>query len=200
MIYANTDKEIMDEIKKKAIEIFAAKGYAATKISNIADSLSISRGPIYYYFQDKFGLYTSAYYHFESELMKIHNEIFSTEDDFQTKIERLIFEFSKHISLFGHNFFFRIKEIPELHDINVQYEKMNALFYEEKCALIREKQKNGTLGTSLSPDEIVKGVYLIYLGILEALNSELLSRDQEEEIKDWIHLLFEGLHKKMKSN
>ncbi len=200
MIYANTDKEIMDEIKKKAIEIFAAKGYAATKISDIADSLSISRGPIYYYFQDKFGLYTSAYDHFESELMKIHNEIFSTGDDFQTKIERLIFEFSKHISLFGHNFFFRIKEIPELHDINVRYEKMNALFYEEKCALIREEQKNGTLGTSPSPDEIVKGVYLIYLGILEALNSELLVRDQEEEIKDWIHLLFEGLHKKMKSN
>ncbi|WP_313127573.1 TetR/AcrR family transcriptional regulator [Proteiniclasticum ruminis] len=200
MIYANTDKEIMDEIKKKAIEIFAAKGYAATKISDIADSLSISRGPIYYYFQDKFGLYTSAYDHFESELMKIHNEIFSTGDDFQTKIERLIFEFSKHISLFGHNFFFRIKEIPELHDINVRYEKMNALFYEEKCALIREEQRNGTLSTSLSPDEIVKGVYLIYLGILEALNSELLARDQEEEIKDWIHLLFEGLHKKMKSN
>ena len=46
----------------------------------------------------------------------------------------------------------------------------------------------------------MKGVYLIYLGILEALNSELLARDQEEEIKDWIHLLFEGLHKKMKSN
>lgn len=200
MIYANTDKEIMDEIKKKAIEIFAAKGYAATKISDITDSLSISRGPIYYYFQDKFGLYTSAYDHFESELMKIHNEIFSTKDDFQTKMERIIFEFSKHISLFGHNFFFRIKEIPELHDINVRYEKMNALFYEEKCALIREEQRNGTLGTSLSPDEIVKGVYLIYLGILEALNSELLSRDQEEEIKDWIHLLFEGLHKKMKSN
>lgn len=200
MIYANTDKEIMDEIKKKAIEIFAAKGYAATKISDIADSLSISRGPIYYYFQDKFGLYTSAYDHFESELMKIHNEIFNTGDDFQTKIERLIFEFSKHISLFGHNFFFRIKEIPELHDINVRYKKMNALFYEEKCALIREEQKNGTLGTSLSPDEIVKGVYLIYLGILEALNSELLARDQEEEIKDWIHLLFEGLYKKMKSN
>ncbi|WP_312459495.1 TetR/AcrR family transcriptional regulator [Proteiniclasticum sp.] len=200
MIYANTDKEIMDEIKKKAIEIFAAKGYAATKISDIADSLSISRGPIYYYFQDKFGLYTSAYDHFESELMKIHNEIFNTGDDFQTKIERLIFEFSKHISLFGHNFFFRIKEIPELHDINVRYKKMNALFYEEKCAFIREEQKNGTLGTSLSPDEIVKGVYLIYLGILEALNSELLARVQEEEIKDWIHLLFEGLYKKMKSN
>jgi len=46
----------------------------------------------------------------------------------------------------------------------------------------------------------VKGVYLIYLGILEALNSELLARVQEEEIKDWIHLLFEGLYKKMKSN
>ena len=74
MIYANTDKEIMDEIKKKAIEIFAAKGYAATKISDIADSLSISRGPIYYYFQDKFGLYNSAYNHFEEELMKMFNE------------------------------------------------------------------------------------------------------------------------------
>lgn len=193
MIYANTDKEIMDEIKKKAIEIFAAKGYAATKISDIADSLSISRGPIYYYFQDKFGLYTSAYNHFEEELMKIHKEIFSTKDDFQTKMERLIFEFSKHISLFGHNFFFRIKEIPELHEINVRYEKMNTLFYEEKCALIREEQENGTLSTSLSPDEIVKAIYLIYLGVLEGLNTELLSRDNEDEIRNWIHLLFEGL-------
>lgn len=193
MIYANTDKEIMDEIKKKAIEIFASKGYAATKISDIADSLSISRGPIYYYYQDKFGLYTAAYNHFEEVLMKIHSEIFATNEDFLIKIEKIIFEFSKHISLFGHNFFFRINEIPELHDINIRYEKMNTMFYEEKCALIREEQQHGKLRQEMTPEEIVKAVYLIYLGVLEGLNTDLLSKDNEEETKAWIHLLFEGL-------
>lgn len=198
MIYSNTDKEIMEEIKKKAIEIFAAKGYAAAKISDIADSLSISRGPIYYYYQDKFGLYTAAYNHFEEELMTIHNNILDTSDDFQTKMEKMIFEFSKHISLFGHNFFFRIKEIPELHEISLRYEKMNARFYEDKCTLIKEEQRNGTLSTRLFPDDILKGSELIYLGILEGLNTSLLSREREDEMKKWIHILFDGLMNEIK--
>lgn len=198
MIYSNTDKEIMEEIKKKAIEIFAAKGYAATKISDIADSLSISRGPIYYYYQDKFGLYTAAYNHFEEELMTIHNNILDTSDDFQTKMEKMIFEFSKHISLFGHNFFFRIKEIPELHEISLRYEKMNARFYEDKCTLIKEEQRNGTLSTRAFPDDIVKGSELIYLGILEGLNTSLLSREREDEMKKWIYILFDGLMNEIK--
>lgn len=198
MIYSNTDKEIMEEIKKKAIEIFAAKGYAATKISDIADSLSISRGPIYYYYQDKFGLYTAAYNHFEEELITIHNNILDTSDDFQTKMEKMIFEFSKHISLFGHNFFFRIKEIPELHEISLRYEKMNARFYEDKCTLIKEEQRNGTLSTRAFPDDIVKGSELIYLGILEGLNTSLLSREREDEMKKWIHILFDGLMNEIK--
>lgn len=197
MIYSNTDKEIMEEIKKKAIEIFASKGYAATKISDIADGLSVSRGPIYYYYQDKFGLYTAAYNHFEEELLKIHEEIFATEDSFMMKIENVIFEFAKHISHFGHNFFFRIKELPELQEISQRYDRMNQKFYDEKLSLIKEGQASGAISSALTAEEILKGIYIIYLGILESMNTEILSRDREEEMRTWIHLLLEGFRNKL---
>jgi len=45
------------EIIYTALELFVSKGYAATKITDIAKSVNMSRGLIFHYFESKEKLY-----------------------------------------------------------------------------------------------------------------------------------------------
>lgn len=183
----------MDLLIDKSIEIFATKGYSAAKLTDITNSLSISRGPIYYYFKDKYGLYNAAFNRFEGGLRTIHSDVFSKNLPLMEKMEIMIFEFVKHISVFGHHFFFGIEEIPELHDINLRYQTMNREFYEDKLHMVEDAQKLGTMKDTITPKAIVDYVYLVYFAMLEGINSGILHGYTDTQLKGWIHIQFKGL-------
>ena len=188
-----TENVTMDLLIDKSIEIFATKGYSAAKLTDITNSLSISRGPIYYYFKDKYGLYNAAFNRFEDGLRTIHSAVFSKELPLMEKMEIMIFEFVKHISVFGHHFFFGIDEIPELHDINLRYQTMNRELYEDKLHMVEQAQAEGLLKKELPPKAIVDYVYLVYFAMLEGINSGILQGYSDKELKGWIHIQFKGL-------
>ncbi|MFC9598091.1 TetR/AcrR family transcriptional regulator [Peribacillus butanolivorans] len=48
-----------EEISKAALKVFARKGFAATKISDITSSVKLSHGLFYHYFQSKENIYLS---------------------------------------------------------------------------------------------------------------------------------------------
>ncbi|MFH5835641.1 TetR/AcrR family transcriptional regulator [Proteiniclasticum sp. C24MP] len=192
------DKETIDKLIDKAIEIFSTKGYAATKLTDITNSLSISRGPVYYYFKDKHGLYSAAFDRFEEGLRQIHQEVFSTDKSFINQVEDMIFQFVKHISVFGDNFFFMVDEIPELEEIRRRYHTMNQELYDDKYRMVEKAQKEGLLKTSMEPKKIVDYIYLVYFAILEGVNSRILSDYSDEEIKDWIRIQFDGLNNRIR--
>jgi TetR/AcrR family transcriptional repressor of nem operon len=64
-----------NELIKKATDIFSIKGYEATNLTDITNSLGISRGPVYYHFKDKYGLYKAAFERFDSDVREAHAEI-----------------------------------------------------------------------------------------------------------------------------
>jgi len=191
------DKETIDKLIDKAIEIFSTKGYAATKLTDITNSLSISRGPVYYYFKDKHGLYRAAFDRFEEGLRQIHQDVFSSDKPFMNQVEDMIFQFVKHISIFGDNFFFMVDEIPDLEEIRRRYHTMNQELYDDKYRMVEKAQKEGLLKTSMEPKNIVDYIYLVYFAILEGVNSRILSDYSDEEIKDWIRIQFDGLNNRI---
>lgn len=193
----NTDKEIITSIRDKAIEVFADKGYDATKITDITDLLSISRGPIYYYFHDKFGLYTAAYNYFEERLQRIHQEIFSSALPPLDKLEEQLYLFIQHISIFGINFFHRIEDIPELHEISLRYNALNQEFYIDNVQMVKDAQKEGLLLDTMPPEEVVHFTYLIYLGLLHGIHHKLLEKNNPEELKKWIAFQMTLLREKL---
>ncbi|QSX09180.1 TetR/AcrR family transcriptional regulator [Alkalibacter rhizosphaerae] len=194
MTATNLDKETADRLIDKAIEIFSTKGYSATKLTDITDSLSISRGPIYYHFKDKLGLYAAAFDRFEEGLRTIHNRVFSTNKILMDQMEDMIFDFVKHISVFGDNFFFMVDDIKDLEEISKRYHTMNLELYEDKIRLVEEAQKQGQLKPTMTPKKIVDYVYLVYFAILEGINSNILESYSDEEIKEWIRIQFYGLN------
>lgn len=194
----NLDKETIDRLIDKAIEIFSTKGYGATKLTDITNSLSISRGPIYYYFKDKYGLYSAAFDRFEKGLREIHEAVFSTDKPLMDQMEDMIFEFVKHISVFGDNFFFMVDEISELKEISARYNAMNKELYDDKYKMVEEAQKKGTIKSDMTPKFIVDYVYLVYFAILGGVNSVVLEGYNEKEIKDAIKMQFDGLNDRIK--
>lgn len=48
-----------EEISSAALKIFARKGFAATKISDITLSVNLSHGLFYHYFKSKENIYVS---------------------------------------------------------------------------------------------------------------------------------------------
>ncbi len=190
----NLDRETIDRLIDKAIEIFSTKGYGATKLTDITNSLSISRGPVYSYFKDKFGLYSAAFDRFEKGLRDIHEAVFSTDKPLMDQMEDMIFEFVKHISVFGDNFFFMVGEIEELKEISARYNAMNRELYDDKYKMVEAAQKKGTLKSTMTPKYIVDYVYLVYFAVLGGVNSVILEGYTDQEIKDFIRMQFDGLN------
>ena len=193
----NLDKETIDRLIDKAIEIFSTKGYGATKLTDITNSLSISRGPIYYYFKDKYGLYAAAFDRFEKGLREIHEAVFSTDKPLMDQMEDMIYEFVKHISVFGDNFFFMVDEISELKEISARYNAMNRELYDDKYKMVEAAQKDGSISSAMTPKFIVDYVYLVYFAILGGFNSVILEGYSEKEIKDSIRMQFDGLNNRI---
>lgn len=197
MANKNMDKETIDKLIDRAIEIFSTKGYGATKLTDITNSLSISRGPVYYYFKDKYGLYRAAFDRFEEGLRQIHQEVFSTDKPLMIQVEDMIFQFVKHISVFGDNFYFMVDEIPELEEIRARYHTMNQELYEDKFKMVQDAQKKNLLKTTMEPKAILDYIYIVYFAILEGVNSQILSDYTDDEIKNLIHIQFDGLNNRI---
>jgi len=109
-------------------------------------------------------------------------------------MEDMIFEFVKHISVFGDNFFFMVGEIEELKEISARYNAMNRELYDDKYKMVEAAQKKGTLKSTMTPKYIVDYVYLVYFAVLGGVNSVILEGYTDQEIKDFIRMQFDGLN------
>lgn len=194
------DSETADQLINRAIQVFSAKGYLATSLQEIAESLFISRGPIYYHFKDKHGLYCAAYDRFEKNIYLIHESIFATDEPLMTQMEELVFQYATHISRHGIYFFYRIDEIEELQEIRERYYGMFQQLNSEKVSMLAAAQKDGRLKSSMPPERVMKYIDLVYFSILEGFNRGYFSSSSKEEIRDLISIHFHGLKKRLLKN
>lgn len=75
----------MDETRKKqiisaAFQHFIRSGYDATSLTDIADSLKITKPALYYYFKNKDELYREAYLYFIEEMGKMFMDVITTDE------------------------------------------------------------------------------------------------------------------------
>lgn len=189
------ESNMANELIKKAIEIFSIKGYAATNLTDITDALGISRGPVYYHFKDKYGLYKAAFERFDSDVRESHSRIIAQDKHIINFMEDVIYDCAERNTRFGSNFFFGIDTIEELAPIKEQYDKMNEDIYQEKIDYVNRAKEKGEVKRSIDPKQIADLIYVIYLGLLNALQIQMLSDYSQGEIRNLIRILLLGIER-----
>ncbi|HBT19025.1 MAG TPA: hypothetical protein DEA52_03110 [Clostridiaceae bacterium] len=175
------------DIIHQAIEVFCQKGYAQTSMKDVTDGLSLSRGPIYYYFKDKYGLYKASYDVFEETLKAIHERFFPAPIPTMEKIKKLLMGIILDTRKFNRHFFLGLRDIAELSDIAKRYDTLNEAFLRRLHGVILEGQAKGELTSTLTKEEITTHIYVVFYGLLSAVNSKLLDFQPDESFEKVLH-------------
>ena len=85
---ANAEKR--ERILKAAIEVFAQKGFYATRVSEIASAAGVADGTIYLYFENKDDVLVSIFEDRIGKLLEVLREVATANSPVDEKIERII--------------------------------------------------------------------------------------------------------------
>lgn len=159
-------------IIRTAHEVFMKKGYAATKIDDIARASDISRSPVYYYFKNKQELFFQVVeYHFEL-LEEFFTNVFRQDKDiFELFHEEILtmLEASRKNQMFG----YISKDINS--DVMAQNRELVGKHIKKiidiKCEAVRRAIDRGQVRADIIPDDMVRIVFVFYSG-LEAMQDE----------------------------
>ncbi|ABR49975.1 transcriptional regulator, TetR family [Alkaliphilus metalliredigens QYMF] len=189
------EKDMENILIQKSLEIFSIKGYAATNLTDITNALGISRGPIYYHFKDKFGLYKAAFNYYEIDLRQTHAKIIAQDLHIISFIEAVIYDCGKRHTKYGLNFFFGIDTIEELSPIKKLQNNLIEDIYQQKMDYVIRLIEKGEIRRTTDPKQIVDLIYLVYFGLFNAIQVNMLKDYSEREIKNLIRVLLSGIEK-----
>jgi len=89
-----------DDILSAAARLFAANGYAETKVDNVARSLDIGKGTIYLYFKSKQELFLAAV---EREIRRLTDTYEANKNAHENPIAQMISDTSTYLGFFQKN-------------------------------------------------------------------------------------------------
>lgn len=187
MAYEPTSR---DDLIDKAIEAFSRHGYAAANLAEIASASGLSRGPVYYHFKDKLGLFEAAYDQWERELLSNNARIYAEPGASVLKrLESTVYCCFNLYKRFSANFFTGIDALPELSEIKARFDAVTAEVYDMKLVAVRKAIKSGELRKDADPQLIVQMIYVLYDGLrIGWERPELPLRDEDVERIVAIHM------------
>lgn len=72
---------------------------------------------------------------------------------------------------------------------------MNEDIYQEKIDYVNKAKEKGEVKKSIDPKQIAALIYVIYLGLLNALQIKMLSDYSEGEVRNLIRILLLGIER-----
>lgn len=86
-----------DMILDAALKIFSQKGYAASRLEDVAEEAGLTRGAIYWHFENKLKLYYALFKDFFTKKVKRFDEMLQSGQPPLTRIRRLMQEAFVHL-------------------------------------------------------------------------------------------------------
>ena len=196
----NEEIDVQNErILDVAIEEFCEKGYAGTRMDDIAKKLNITKTPIYYHFKNKAGLFDAAYRRILDGVYENDLKIFSKNCSVYEKLEEAfvacaISSCQMQAGEMGH---ILSQESQELSDTIAYMDEMNARFYQFKAAAMKDAQKRGEIKADVDVDELFALINACYSGVLAwvggAARRESLSQEAQEKLaQSMVEKVFEA--------
>lgn len=150
------------QILQAALKRFANAGYAATSVQQIVDDVQVSKPALYYYFQDKAGLFEALVHQAHDARYEVLRTAAARSSDIREQLEHILADLFAYVSenreltrISFATMFAAPGEIPE------------SLHYADKCernfefvhSLIREAQDRGDLDGRFDSRELAFGFY-----------------------------------------
>lgn len=165
---------LKDEICSVAIKVFSEKGYDATNMTEIADILGITRTPLYYYYNGKKDLYTSAIKKHLSNKREIYTDLAGEDDSIFVWLHKHIRYACGNTSdavLFNA---FKYEEFRALSDLNFE---TNRYIYSLKRSRLLRAVETGELPPDTNIDLFIDNVYIMSYGLICVINDSILSKE-----------------------
>lgn len=173
-----------EEIIRAATRIFAEKGYADTKMSDIASELHISRKPLYYAFEDKEDLFINVaenYYRYYSgrqqRINSSDSDIFSKIKELLTADDSVFYEDHKEFYN-GSNIMLDAKRYFSGNSrLETEIRNFRTISHESLKEAIRRAIDNGELTAASDPAALADMIHLFFYGYTSELGATVHNRD-----------------------
>lgn len=150
------------QILQAALKRFANAGYAATSVQQIVDDVPVSKPALYYYFQDKAGLFQALVDEAHDARYRVLREAAAKGHDIREQLEHVLADlfayFSANRDLMRISFatmFAAPGEVPENLDYTAKCERN----FEFLHGLFQQAQAEGSLDGRFDSQELAMGFY-----------------------------------------
>ena len=188
-----TEEEILDV----SLKHFSMHGYEGTNLNDIANELNITRTPIYYYFNNKLGLYESVTKRHLLSKKAQYTSIFTSDLPFFEKVRKDLLV-SSHLRLSEQVLFAGIDTNPKLTEArDIQNQVMREI-HEMKTENIRKAVADKILRPDTDVEQFMIYFYVISLGI-EAVDKQTEYEITEERLDKLVDTVLDGIISKYKA-
>jgi TetR/AcrR family transcriptional regulator, cholesterol catabolism regulator len=143
------------ELIKQSINLFVEKGFSATSIQDIVDTIGVTKGSFYYHFKSKEALLMDIHLRYIDDLLHKQRTILETEETSRDKlvkvVELLIHDIEKQGAI-GRVYYREIRHLSPENAATIRAKR--AEFRENIEGILEEGLKSGEFRESLQPKMI----------------------------------------------
>ena len=186
------------EILDAAFEEFVARGYAATRVEDIAARVGLTKGAVYFYFETKEDLFEQTLRHVSSPFSDVRQDLAALEGSFEDRIRaflRIMYDRIATDRKSREMLRFIISEGSRFpHIVDRQYDEMILPLFDAARRLFRDGVEAGELRPSalLVLPEIAASPALLFT-IWQMLFSDRKKHDLESFIEAHADILIHGI-------
>lgn len=199
-------KEIVKDSEKEqamieaSLKLFGNKGFAATKMEEIAKEAQVSKGLLFHYFGSKTSLYLATYeYARQFFYQLIKPEVWASAKDFSEMVEQAMrYKLGLQIQypLEFHFLFYCMGEIQQLPDvIKAELAEKMQEEYQVTLQLISPVLDRMKIKELYTREDVLRVLYFVVQGETEAIQREMSQHPEWETLEQ-----LEPLVKRMKTS
>lgn len=157
------NEELYHKLLESAIDSFVRKGYAATRLADVAAEADVTRGPLYYYFSNKAELYQAAAEYLIAELKENYDRILVIDQPV-LQVLREDYEYCLKSRLRA-RFFSQPSEDKSIPDISGQWNAFSTWLIQRKYEVLNAAKARGELRPGCNVADIITFIYVFFHGM-----------------------------------
>lgn len=182
-----------------AEQVFGRQGFAATRLSDIAEAANVTRGAIYHHFGNKQDLINALQQERFNPYLKIADDALNSDLNPKEKIKNMCTELlhraHNDVTFLTQERFFFLKDIEFCNDKKMckEMEKRGHEFVQKIMPVIVEGQKTGDIRSDISPMLAAINIIAYIRGLVVLLITGLGDELFENQTDVLVETLFKGL-------